>query len=310
MARDRASIRIDMWADQDFRDLSGEAQRLYMQLMSHPTLSYAGVAEWRPGRLAAMSADLTADSIERAGSELEGQFFIVIDRETEEVLVRSFVKHDGLMKQPKLVVSMTTAFAAVASRIIREVIAFEVQKLRKRDPDMNAWGVKQVETVLKAKGTDVHTLNLDSTPLFTPDFTPELTHTFTPIVGQELAEPTTTATSTATSTDVDKRESTAKRGSRLSDDWQPSAESVVKVRTDAPHVDHRSEHIVFVDYWIAQPGQKGVKTDWDATWRNWMRRKESDLTSRNIRKPTRTEENLAVIAQYANQEYQQGEITA
>lgn len=28
----------------------------------------------------------------------------------------------------------------------------------------------------------------------------------------------------------------------------------------------------FVDYWIAQPGQKGVKLDWEATWRNWVRR--------------------------------------
>lgn len=27
----------------------------------------------------------------------------------------------------------------------------------------------------------------------------------------------------------------------------------------------------FRDYWIAQPGQKGVKTDWLATWRNWVR---------------------------------------
>lgn len=25
------------------------------------------------------------------------------------------------------------------------------------------------------------------------------------------------------------------------------------------------------DYWIAQPGQRGVKRDWDATWRNWVR---------------------------------------
>ena len=111
-----------------------------------------------------------------------------------------------------------------------------------------------------------------------------------------------------TSNEVVKRERTAKRGSRLSPDWQPSAESVAKARTDAPHVDHRSEHLVFVDYWIAQPAQKGVKTDWDATWRNWMRRKESDLSSRGTRKPTRTEENLAVIAHYADQEYQQGEI--
>lgn len=28
----------------------------------------------------------------------------------------------------------------------------------------------------------------------------------------------------------------------------------------------------FRDYWKAQPGQKGVKADWEATWRNWCRR--------------------------------------
>lgn len=31
----------------------------------------------------------------------------------------------------------------------------------------------------------------------------------------------------------------------------------------------------FRDYWIAQPGQKGVKTDWEATWRNWVRRQNA-----------------------------------
>lgn len=28
----------------------------------------------------------------------------------------------------------------------------------------------------------------------------------------------------------------------------------------------------FVDYWRAKPGAGGVKLDWDATWRTWMRR--------------------------------------
>jgi hypothetical protein len=27
----------------------------------------------------------------------------------------------------------------------------------------------------------------------------------------------------------------------------------------------------FRDYWIAQPGQRGVKLDWNATFRNWVR---------------------------------------
>ena len=69
----------------------------------------------------------------------------------------------------------------------------------------------------------------------------------------------------------------ANRGSRLSPDWLPSTDSVAAVRIDAPDVNAKSEHPTFVDYWIAQPGQKGVKTNWDATWRNWMRRKQRDL---------------------------------
>jgi uncharacterized protein YdaU (DUF1376 family) len=35
----------------------------------------------------------------------------------------------------------------------------------------------------------------------------------------------------------------------------------------------------FKDYWVAQPGQKGVKTDWAATWRNWVRRQSAPKQS-------------------------------
>lgn len=35
----------------------------------------------------------------------------------------------------------------------------------------------------------------------------------------------------------------------------------------------------FKDYWIAQPGQKGVKLDWGATWRNWVRRQSAPKQS-------------------------------
>lgn len=51
------------------------------------------------------------------------------------------------------------------------------------------------------------------------------------------------------------------RGTRLPADWMPS-----------DNLDRTSELEKFRDYWIAQPGQKGVKVDWDATWRNWIRR--------------------------------------
>lgn len=33
-----------------------------------------------------------------------------------------------------------------------------------------------------------------------------------------------------------------------------------------------NEFEVFRDHWRSQPGAKGVKSDWAATWRNWLRR--------------------------------------
>jgi uncharacterized protein YdaU (DUF1376 family) len=39
----------------------------------------------------------------------------------------------------------------------------------------------------------------------------------------------------------------------------------------------------FKDYWTAMPGQRGVKLDWCATWRNWIRRLGSSPPARTER---------------------------
>ncbi len=64
-----------------------------------------------------------------------------------------------------------------------------------------------------------------------------------------------------------------KRGSRLSADWQPSPDDLAYALERG--FDERATHEIadhFADHWRAQPGQKGVKLDWPATWRNWIRR--------------------------------------
>lgn len=78
---------------------------------------------------------------------------------------------------------------------------------------------------------------------------------------------------TASST---KKQYPATRGTRLTPDWRPTQATVDKIIADCPDVDYKREHESFVDYWIAVPGAKGIKTDWEATWRNWMRRKQGD----------------------------------
>ena len=76
-----------------------------------------------------------------------------------------------------------------------------------------------------------------------------------------------TVTVTAPETDTEQRQKQIQnrtdkaRGSRLPDDWHPRAEDGLD----------NLELAKFRDYWKAVPGQKGVKLDWDATWRNWLR---------------------------------------
>lgn len=77
------------------------------------------------------------------------------------------------------------------------------------------------------------------------------------------------------------------RGTRLDPSWLPSHELVAEGRLFAPHVDLQSQTAAFVDYWVAVPGQKGLKLDWPATWRNWMRRQEGDYGKHTARGSSR-----------------------
>ena len=62
-----------------------------------------------------------------------------------------------------------------------------------------------------------------------------------------------------------------KRGSRLAQDWVLSKSMGDWATQERPDLDVRQVAEQFKDYWVAQAGQKGVKLDWDATWRNWIR---------------------------------------
>lgn len=61
------------------------------------------------------------------------------------------------------------------------------------------------------------------------------------------------------------------RGTRLPANWKPSAEQIAFCKQERSDIDPKSAADGFRDYWIAQAGTKGVKLDWDACWRNWVR---------------------------------------
>jgi hypothetical protein len=66
----------------------------------------------------------------------------------------------------------------------------------------------------------------------------------------------------------------SKRGARILPDWRPS-QSVVEWCRRLGVVGAQFEIFLeeFIDYWIAVPGQRGCKLNWDATFRNRVRQK-------------------------------------
>lgn len=203
MAREKASINIDIWSDDDFRDLTAPAQSLYFKLTTHPKLDYCGVVEFHPGRLAAMSREMTTGDVMVAAAELSEKFFVVVDQATDEVLVRSFLRWDGLLKQPRLAVSAAKAYGAIASNKIRAVVVHELQRYKRENPDLAAWEKPQIRTVLHQNAVAVRETVTDLEWDFGQSFGQPIDRGYGQRSDETLGDATgspTTSTSTSTPT--------------------------------------------------------------------------------------------------------------
>lgn len=139
MARDHARIWLDIWSDDDFLALTAGAQWLYFNRVTSPSLSFAGVGDWRPARIAAAAADASSYEVEVAAAELQAGEFILVDPCTEEVLIRSWAKHDGLIQSPNMAKALARDHALIASPVLRAVLVNQLIRLKRSQPDLKGW---------------------------------------------------------------------------------------------------------------------------------------------------------------------------
>lgn len=166
MAREYAQIRLTIWNDDDFRALTPPAQWLYFLLLTHPTLTMAGVGDWRPSRLAVL-AGADVDLIEDAAVELAQRLYVVIDQETEEYLVRSFHRNDDLLKMPNMATAAARAAVKVTSAGLRGVLVHELHRLRGERPDLKGWASKELLDFMGG-----HAVDPASRPCWNPSVNP------------------------------------------------------------------------------------------------------------------------------------------
>jgi uncharacterized protein YdaU (DUF1376 family) len=67
----------------------------------------------------------------------------------------------------------------------------------------------------------------------------------------------------------------SQRGSRLANDWVLPNEWEYWSNKERPDLNAMQVADQFKDFWCAKAGKDGVKLDWAATWRNWVRNQKA-----------------------------------
>ena len=127
MTRIYGKLKKCAWVDPDWRKLSIDAQWLYMHLLSQPTTNSAGVFPVQITKWAKAASDSSVERMTNAARELDSAGLIIVDHDTEEGALRSFIADDeagtnifqGALKQARL----------VQSAVLRQVLLEEILKL-------------------------------------------------------------------------------------------------------------------------------------------------------------------------------------
>lgn len=111
-----------IWTDKDFIALPASAQRLYILIISQPDISHVGIVPLMPGRWERFAADTPADELAESLRVLEAHGFVVVDRSTHELWVRSYIIHDEAFRLTNGKKSLLNAYDKVYSDHIRSLI--------------------------------------------------------------------------------------------------------------------------------------------------------------------------------------------
>lgn len=120
MARSYGVLKSTLWEPgSDFRQLDPLTQWAYTMLISQPQISNLGILAYTPEKWARLAAGLTVEIVEGAIAILEAGRYILVDLDTGELLVRTFIRHDKVWMQPKLVTNARKLIREVESERIR-----------------------------------------------------------------------------------------------------------------------------------------------------------------------------------------------
>lgn len=137
--REFARIGTDMPDERSIRALDVEPQWLYDRLLLRDDMSRCGVVPLRPPLWSELAANATEPRIRRWIKALVEGRQVVVDERYQELFVRTYVRHDGLLGQPNVVANMCSDFYLVASEEIRLAFLREFRRIWHLDDLPRSW---------------------------------------------------------------------------------------------------------------------------------------------------------------------------
>lgn len=121
------------WGDSDFKALTEGEQALYHKLISQSDTSLAGVLTYAPVRWAGQTAGMTVADIEARMAGLVEKRYALVDLETQEVLIRSYIRNDSGWRSPRTMLGVAGAVRRILSKSLRAAVSVELQRIDTSD---------------------------------------------------------------------------------------------------------------------------------------------------------------------------------
>lgn len=137
MANAMALVNEGLWRkDRDFQKLSRGAQCTYVQLLSQKDLDTAGGLTLHLDLMAKACNELTVDQLREDLEELEALRFVFVDYDTDELLVRSYVRLvSAVGDKNRAWLSVPKNARMIGSPKLRHELAKELRRLRRTESD-------------------------------------------------------------------------------------------------------------------------------------------------------------------------------
>lgn len=134
MARTQTRILTSIWSDEAFTSLTPEEQRLYLLLISQPTLSHGGLLPITLRRWATKARDTNEYALRLALDVLEERGFVVADHLEDELFVCGYFRHAGIGGQPRVAAAAYDAIIRSPSFLLRGVASVELSEAIAKAP--------------------------------------------------------------------------------------------------------------------------------------------------------------------------------